>query len=74
MCIRDRLETIDAYTNSGVVGSASNRRAFRIGQEPLDTFRKYMSAYCHDQAYCHFSDALIKNLEHYWNAASRPVK
>ena len=68
------LETIDAYTNSGVVGSASNRRAFRIGQEPLDTFRKYMSAYCHDQAYCHFSDALIKNLEHYWYAASRPVK
>ncbi len=68
------LNTINAYTNSGVVGSASNRRAFRIGQEPLDTFRKYMSAYCHDQAYCHFSDALIKNLEHYWNAASRPVK
>jgi (3,5-dihydroxyphenyl)acetyl-CoA 1,2-dioxygenase len=68
------LKTIDAYTNSGVVGSASNRRAFRIGQEPLDTFRKYMSAYCHDQAYCHFSNALIKNLEHYWDAASRPVK
>ena len=35
----------------------------------LDTFRKYMSAYCHDQAYCHFSPALIKNLEYYWNAA-----
>jgi (3,5-dihydroxyphenyl)acetyl-CoA 1,2-dioxygenase len=68
------LKTIDAYTNSGVVGSASNRRAFRIGQEPLDTFRKYMSAYCHDQAYCHFSDALIKNLENYWDAASRPLK
>ena len=67
-------KTIDAYTNSGVVGSASNRRAFRIGQEPLDTFRKYMSAYCHDQAYCHFSDALIKNLEYYWDAASRKVK
>ena len=68
------IKTIDAYTNSGVVGSASNRRAFRIGQEPLDTFRKYMSAYCHDQAYCHFSDALIKNLENYWDAASRPLK
>ena len=67
-------KTIDAYTNSGVVGSASNRRAFRIGQEPLDTFRKYMSTYCHDQAYCHFSDALIKNLEHYWDAASRKAK
>ena len=68
------IKTIDAYTNSGVVGSASNRRAFRIGQEPLDTFRKYMSAYCHDQAYCHFSDALIKNLEYYWDAASRKKK
>ena len=68
------LKTISAYTNSGVVGAASNRRAFRIAQEPLDTFRKYMSAYCHDQAYCHFSPALIKNLEHYWDAASRPVK
>ena len=66
------LKTINAYTNSGVVGASSNRRAFRIGQEPLDTFRKYMSAYCHDQAYCHFSPALIKNLEYYWNAASRP--
>jgi thioesterase DpgC len=68
------LKTIDAYTNSGVIGSASNRRAFRLGQEPLDTFRKYMSAYCHDQAYCHFSNALIKNLENYWAAASRPLK
>ena len=67
------LKTIKAYTNSGVVGASSNRRAFRIGQEPLDIFRKYMSAYCHDQAYCHFSPALIKNLEYYWNAASRPI-
>ena len=68
------LNTITAYTNSGVVGASSNRRAFRIGQEPLDVFRKYMSTYCHDQAQCHFSDALIKNLENYWNAASRPLK
>ena len=68
------LKTINAYTSSGVVGSGSNRRAFRISQEPLDMFRKYMSTYCHDQAYCHFSDALIKNLENYWNAASRPLK
>ena len=68
------LNTITTYTNSGVVGSASNRRAIRIGQEPLDIFRKYMSAYCHDQAHCHFSEALIKNLENYWNAASRPLK
>ena len=66
-------QTIKSYTNSGVVGSSSNRRAFRIAQEPLDTFRKYMATYSHDQAYCHFSDALIKNLEYYWNAASRKL-
>ena len=25
-----------------------------------------MSIYCHDQAYCHFSNELILNLEKYW--------
>ena len=67
------IDTIDAYTSSGVVGSSSNRRAFRVGQEPIEVFRKYMATYSHDQAYCHFSDALIKNLENYWNAASRKL-
>jgi len=67
------IETIDAYTSSGVVGLSSNRRAFRVGQEPIEVFRKYMATYSHDQAYCHFSDALIKNLENYWNAASRKI-
>jgi len=67
------INTINSYISSGVVGSSSNRRAFRIGQEPLDVFRKYMATYCHDQAYCHFSEALIKNLENYWNAAEKKL-
>jgi len=54
---------IDGFTNSGMVSAASNRRAFRIAQEPLDAFRRYMAVYAREQAYCHFSPALIANLE-----------
>ena len=62
---------IDGFTNSGMVSAASNRRAFRIAQEPLDAFRRYMAVYAREQAYCHFSPALIANLERHWNASSR---
>ena len=62
---------VERLTSSGVVSAAGNRRAFRIAQEPLDTFRRYMSVYAREQAYCHFSPALISNLEKNWNAASR---
>jgi (3,5-dihydroxyphenyl)acetyl-CoA 1,2-dioxygenase len=62
---------VNGLTNSGVVSAASNRRAFRITQEPLDTFRAYFAVYAREQAYCHFSPALIANLERYWNAQSR---
>jgi thioesterase DpgC len=37
----------------------------------LDSFRRYMSVYAREQAQCHFSPALIANLERNWNAASR---
>jgi thioesterase DpgC len=62
---------VEGLTNSGVVSAASNRRAIRITQEPLDTFRAYFAVYAREQAYCHFSPALIGNLERYWNAQSR---
>lgn len=62
---------VSGLTSSGVVSAASNRRAFRIAQEPLDMFRNYFAVYAREQAYCHFSPALISNLEKYWNAASR---
>jgi thioesterase DpgC len=62
---------VEGLTNSGVVSAASNRRAIRITQEPLDTFRAYFALYAREQAYCHFSPALIGNLERYWNAQSR---
>jgi thioesterase DpgC len=62
---------VTGLTSSGVVSAASNRRAFRIAQEPLEMFRQYFSVYAREQAYCHFSPALIANLEKHWNAASR---
>jgi thioesterase DpgC len=63
----------DDFTSSGVVSAASNRRAFRVGEESLDDFRRYMAVYCREQAYCHFSPALIANLEKHWNAAERKI-
>ncbi len=64
---------VDDLTGSGVVSAAGNRRAFRVGEEPLDTFRRYMAVYAREQAYCHFSPALIANLEKHWNAAQREI-
>jgi thioesterase DpgC len=62
---------VDALTGSGTVSAAANRRAFRLAQEPIDVFRSYMAMYALEQAYCHFSPALIANLERNWNAKSR---
>ena len=55
------------------VAVIANRRAFRVGQEPLDLFRRYCAVYARDQAYCHFSPALIANLERNWNARNRKI-
>jgi (3,5-dihydroxyphenyl)acetyl-CoA 1,2-dioxygenase len=64
-------ELVRGLTTSGIVSAAGNRRAIRIGQEPLDLFRNYMAIYAREQASCHFSAALISNLERYWNAHNR---
>lgn len=57
---------VEQLTSSGVVSAAGNRRAFRAGEEPLDTFRRYMAIYAREQADCHLSPALIANLENNW--------
>jgi len=68
---RTIAHVIDRLTGSGVVGAIGNRRALRISVEPFDTFRRYAALYAREQAYCHFSPALISNLELYWNAQNR---
>jgi (3,5-dihydroxyphenyl)acetyl-CoA 1,2-dioxygenase len=62
---------IDALTNSGLVNAAANRSALRAGQEPLDLFREYVATFSVEQARCHLSPALVRNLELHWNARER---
>ena len=59
--------------SSGSVSAAANRKALRIGQEPMDAFRRYMAMYSREQAACAYSPALIENLEKNWNAAARKL-
>ena len=56
---------------SGAVSGVANRRVLRIAQEPQETFRAYMATYAREQAVCHFSPALIRNLEENWRAHER---
>lgn len=62
---------VEHIAGSGMVSAASNRRALRIAEEPLDAFRRYMAVYAREQAHCHFSPALISNLEKFWITAAR---
>jgi thioesterase DpgC len=64
---------IEALTNSGLVNAAANRAALRAGQEPLDLFREYMATFSVEQARCHLSPALVRNLEVHWNARERTI-
>jgi thioesterase DpgC len=64
---------VEGLTSAGAVSAIGNRRAIRVGQESLDLFRRYASVYAREQAYCHFSPALIANLERNWDAKNRKV-
>jgi len=64
---------IEALTNSGPVNAAANRRTLRAGQEPLDLFREYMATFALEQARCHLSPALVRNLETHWHARERSI-
>ncbi len=66
-------ERVGALTDSGLINAAANRRAIRDGAEPLDLFRSYMATYAREQAYCHLSPALVRNLEQHWNAHERTL-
>jgi (3,5-dihydroxyphenyl)acetyl-CoA 1,2-dioxygenase len=62
---------VELLTSSGLVNAAANRRMMRIAAEPLELFRTYMAVYAREQAFCHFSPALIANLERHWDARNR---
>ena len=58
-------------TAAGTTSLVANRRALRVGAEPLDLFRSYLATYAREQAYCLYSPALIDNLVRNWNANQR---
>jgi thioesterase DpgC len=64
---------VEALTSSGLINAAANRRALRVGREPPDLYRTYMAVYAREQAFCHFSPALVSNLERHWNAHERTL-
>jgi thioesterase DpgC len=57
--------------SAGATSLVANRRALRIGAEPLDLFRRYLATYAREQAYCLYSPALIENLVRHWSAHRR---
>jgi thioesterase DpgC len=72
--VEDTIERAAAeLVSSGMRSLLANRKALRVGHEPLDRFRQYMSNYAQEQAYCLYSPALIDNLERNWDARRRSL-
>jgi (3,5-dihydroxyphenyl)acetyl-CoA 1,2-dioxygenase len=64
---------VSRLTSSGLVNAAANRCALRAGEEPVDVFREYMATFAVEQARCHLSPALVRNLEVHWKARERSI-
>jgi thioesterase DpgC len=58
---------------SGMVSAGGTRKAIRVETEPLDKFREYMATYAREQAFCHLSQQLTRNLEEFWQAKRRKL-
>lgn len=72
----DRLDAavqsaVDNAVGSGMVSAGGNRKAMRVQTEPLDRLREYMVVYAREQAFCHLSEQLTRNLEKHWQAKQR---
>lgn len=60
----DRI--VQDICKAGIQGMISNRKAFRIGTESLETFRLYMSMFSREQVRCMYDNEIIENLEAFW--------
>jgi (3,5-dihydroxyphenyl)acetyl-CoA 1,2-dioxygenase len=56
---------------AGFTSATSNRKALRVGQEPLSVYRRYMATYSRQQSLCFYDPKLIDNLEHSWDPQRR---
>jgi (3,5-dihydroxyphenyl)acetyl-CoA 1,2-dioxygenase len=64
---RNALQLVRAGKTSAV----ANRKALRVGQEPLSAFRRYFATYARQQSLCLYDPKLIDNLKHSWNPGNR---
>lgn len=64
-------QAVATITSAGPVSAVGNRKVLRVGQESLQGFQAYMALYAREQAECHFSPALVRNLERNWQADLR---
>lgn len=62
---------VDQMVAAGMTSTVSNRKALRVGQEPLDVYRRYMATYSRQQAFCLYDPALVSNLENSWKPEQR---
>jgi (3,5-dihydroxyphenyl)acetyl-CoA 1,2-dioxygenase len=56
---------------AGFTSTVSNRKALRVGQEPLAVYRRYMATYSRQQSFCFYDPKLIDNLERSWDPHRR---
>ncbi len=56
---------------AGFTSTVSNRKALRVGQEPLESYRRYMAVYARQQCLCMYDQDLIDNLERSWQPQQR---
>jgi (3,5-dihydroxyphenyl)acetyl-CoA 1,2-dioxygenase len=58
---------------AGMTSLLANRKALRVGQEPLSDFRRYFATYARQQSLCMYDAKLLENLETSWKPAIRKM-
>ena len=58
---------------AGMTSLLANRKALRVGQEPLSDFRRYFATYARQQSLCMYDAKLLENLETSWKPAIRKL-
>jgi thioesterase DpgC len=61
----------EQLVRAGMTSAVSNRKALRVGQEPLSVFRRYYATYSRQQSLCLYDPKLIENLKHSWQPDRR---
>jgi (3,5-dihydroxyphenyl)acetyl-CoA 1,2-dioxygenase len=56
---------------AGFTSAVWNRRALRVGEEPLTQFRRYFATYARGQSACMYDAKLIENLKNSWKPGER---